>query len=99
MSSTEPAATKPDSKPAEKEKPAVAAQKPEPDQKETPAKEAKQKGEKRKAEPGKKTTREESETVTGALFPPFSLSTIVIITSLDLYVQFLSISLYKCIFC
>ncbi|XP_070699212.1 17S U2 SnRNP complex component HTATSF1 [Pempheris klunzingeri] len=52
VSSTEPAAAKPDSKPSVKEKPVDATQSPNPDQRETPAKEAKQKGEKRKAEPG-----------------------------------------------
>ncbi|XP_073335164.1 17S U2 SnRNP complex component HTATSF1 [Pagrus major] len=54
VSSTEPAASKPDSKPSEKEKPGDATQNPNlnPDQHETSAKEAKQKGEKRKAEQG-----------------------------------------------
>ncbi|KAG8008050.1 HIV Tat-specific factor 1-like protein [Nibea albiflora] len=50
VSSTNPVAPEPDSKPSEKEKSREATQKP--DQHETPAKEAKQKGEKRKADPG-----------------------------------------------
>ncbi|KAE8287339.1 HIV Tat-specific factor 1 [Larimichthys crocea] len=50
VSSTDPVAPEPGSKPSEKEKPGEATQKP--DQHESPAKEAKQKGEKRKAEPG-----------------------------------------------
>ncbi|XP_018547074.1 HIV Tat-specific factor 1 [Lates calcarifer] len=52
VSSTEPAALKPDSKPSEKQQPGDATQNPNPEQHETPTKEAKQKGEKRKAEPG-----------------------------------------------
>lgn len=63
MSSNEAAASEPDNKPLEKEKPGDASQNVNPDQCETPAKEAKQKGEKRKAEPGKVTnTRDERET-------------------------------------
>lgn len=49
-SSKEPAATEPDKKLSDKEKPGDATQ--DVKQHETPAKEAKQKGEKRKAEPG-----------------------------------------------
>ncbi|XP_022594492.1 HIV Tat-specific factor 1-like [Seriola dumerili] len=52
VSTTDPAAPKPDSKPSEKQKPADAIQKPNKDQQETLVKEAKQKGEKRKAEQG-----------------------------------------------
>uniref|UniRef100_A0A3Q3WPP1 17S U2 SnRNP complex component HTATSF1 n=1 Tax=Mola mola TaxID=94237 RepID=A0A3Q3WPP1_MOLML len=52
VSSNEAAASEPDNKPLEKEKPGDDSQNVNPDQRETPAKEAKQKGEKRKAEPG-----------------------------------------------
>lgn len=56
-----PAASEPDSKPSEKEKPGDAAQNLNPDQHETLAKEAKQKAEKRKAEQGKVTTTTREE--------------------------------------
>lgn len=56
-SSKEPAATEPDKKLSDKEKPGDATQ--DVKQHETPAKEAKQKGEKRKAEPGYVATRVE----------------------------------------
>lgn len=52
MSSTNSAASKPDSKPSEEQKPGDAIKNSNQEQHETPAKEAKQKGEKRKAEPG-----------------------------------------------
>ncbi|XP_070773895.1 17S U2 SnRNP complex component HTATSF1 [Enoplosus armatus] len=55
VSSTDPAAPAPDSKPSEKEKPGDATQNSNPDgheREDKEAKEAKQKGEKRKAEPG-----------------------------------------------
>lgn len=85
MSSTDPVAPEPGSKPSEKEKPGEATQKP--DQHESPAKEAKQKGEKRKAEPGKATSaqrRKKSSVGTNTHFykglqSPFSMSTIVIV--------------------
>lgn len=56
VSSTDPAASKPDSKPSEEQKPGDAIQNPNPEQHVTPTKEAKQKGEKRKADPGDVTS-------------------------------------------
>ncbi|XP_029303644.1 17S U2 SnRNP complex component HTATSF1 [Cottoperca gobio] len=52
VSSSNPAAAKPESKPSQKKKPGDAVQKQDPDQDETSSKDDKQKGEKRKPEPG-----------------------------------------------